>query len=71
MAVGLRATVTIGAAGVLLAFLWLVLSPVRSLRTLPTDPPETTPATAPPAYPVAPASSPRMPETRGTAAERT
>jgi hypothetical protein len=35
---GGQATVLVGAAGVLLlAFLWVVLSPVRTLRTLPED----------------------------------
>ena len=35
--VGLRVTVRVGAAGVLLAFRWVLLSPVRSLRALPAD----------------------------------
>jgi MFS family permease len=42
-AIGLRPTVLIGAAGVLLAFLWVVLSPVRSLRSLPEAPVPTEP----------------------------
>jgi hypothetical protein len=36
-AIGLRGTVLVGAAGVLLAFLWVALSPVRSLRALPSE----------------------------------
>jgi predicted MFS family arabinose efflux permease len=38
-AIGLRATVLVGAAGVMLAFLWVLLSPVRSLRSLPAEGP--------------------------------
>jgi predicted MFS family arabinose efflux permease len=35
--VGLRPTVAVGAAGMLLAVLWMVFSPIRSLRTQPSD----------------------------------
>ncbi|MGH2351299.1 MAG: hypothetical protein ACRDJN_06755 [Chloroflexota bacterium] len=38
LAIGLRGTVLVGAAGVLLAFLWVALSPVRALRSLPAAP---------------------------------
>jgi predicted MFS family arabinose efflux permease len=38
-AIGIRATVLVGVAGVFLAFLWVLLSPVRSLRSIPTDTP--------------------------------
>ena len=41
-AIGLRATVLVGASGVLLAFLWVLLSPVRSLRSLPAEAPSET-----------------------------
>jgi MFS family permease len=36
--VGLRATLAIGAAGTSLAFLWVALSPVRSISTIPDGP---------------------------------
>ena len=39
-AVGLRATAVIAGLGVVGAFLWLVLSPVRALRGLPEQPEE-------------------------------
>ncbi|MBI3975119.1 MAG: hypothetical protein HY334_01890 [Armatimonadetes bacterium] len=32
---GLRPAITVGVAGGLLAFLWVLLSPVRSLRRMP------------------------------------
>jgi hypothetical protein len=38
-AIGFRATVLVGVAGVALAFLWVLLSPVRSLRSIATDAP--------------------------------
>jgi predicted MFS family arabinose efflux permease len=34
-ALGLRAAIAVGAAGSLLAFLWIWLSPVRSLSQIP------------------------------------
>jgi predicted MFS family arabinose efflux permease len=43
-AVGLRATAVVAGLGVLLAFLWVALSPVRSLRTLPTEAEPSAPA---------------------------
>jgi predicted MFS family arabinose efflux permease len=65
-AVGLRATAVVAGLGVVAAFLWLALSPVRSLRSLsgdsgesevtptPSEPPGTTPAgDAAPRQPVA------------------
>jgi hypothetical protein len=45
-AVGLRATAAVAGVGVLLAFVWIALSPVRSLRTLSTEP-EGTPSPSP------------------------
>ena len=33
--IGLRATIAVGAGGMLLAVLWMVFSPIRHLRTLP------------------------------------
>ena len=36
-AIGLRATAVVAGLGVLLAFLWVALSPVRSLRSLPVE----------------------------------
>jgi predicted MFS family arabinose efflux permease len=38
-AIGIRATVLVGVAGVILAFLWVLSSPMRSLRSIPTDSP--------------------------------
>lgn len=63
-AIGLRPTVLLGAAGVLLAFLWVVLSPVRSLRSLPEDTVPTEPR--PPEDPTTGASGAR-PSVHGTA----
>jgi len=34
--IGLRATIAVGAGGMLLAVLWMIFSPIRHLRTLPT-----------------------------------
>jgi predicted MFS family arabinose efflux permease len=42
--VGLRLTMVVGALGILLASLWLLLSPVRTLRELPAPVPEPAPA---------------------------
>ncbi len=59
-AVGLRATVLVGALGVLLAFLWVALSPARSLRSLPAEsepsPPADSSRTMPPRDPRRPAA---------------
>ena len=68
-AIGLRAVGLVAAAGVFLAFLWVALSPVRSLRTLPTESLDTTPVVSPPAEPDAPL--PGLPDARRAAAERT
>jgi site-specific recombinase XerC len=46
-ALGLRATAVAAGLGVAVAFLWLALSPVRSLRQLPDEPGAVPPAPAP------------------------
>jgi MFS family permease len=68
-AFGLRAVGFVAAAGVLLAFLWVALSPVRSMRTLPTESLDPTPVTSPPPEPDAPRLG--LPDARRSAAERT
>ena len=45
-AVGLRAALWVGAVGGLPVFLWVLLSPVRSIRTMPEPVAEPTPAEA-------------------------
>ena len=70
-AIGLRAVGVIAAAGVFLAFLWVALSPVRSIRSLPTESLDTAPATAPPPELEAAAPLQGAPESRQAAAERT
>ena len=40
-AIGLQATAAVAGLGVLLAFLWVALSPARSLRSLPEPAPLT------------------------------
>ena len=70
-ALGLRAVGVIAAAGVFLAFLWVALSPVRSIRSLPTESLDTAPATAPPSELEAAAPLQGAPESSQAAAERT
>ena len=66
-AVGLRATAAVAGLGVVVAFLWLALSPVRSLRSLAGESEAAPPAAPPPAEspgePGAGASPPRQPIT--------
>ena len=69
-AIGLRPTVLIGAAGVLLAFLWVALSPVRSLRALPGESPDTAPVPSPPGSPEPDAPPQGLPDSGEASARR-
>jgi hypothetical protein len=53
---GLRPTAVVAGLGVVVAFVWLVLSPVRSLRTRPEEP-----EAAPPGDASSPAAGPARP----------
>ena len=70
-AIGLRAVGVLAALGVFLAFLWVALSPVRSLRVLPTESLDTTPVPSPPGPPGPDAPPLGLPDSRRPAAERT
>ncbi len=67
-ALGLPTTVLVGALGVLLAFLWVALSPARSLRSLPepAPPPDQVPESRGPAGPAGPRSGQRDAARPGT-----
>ena len=67
-AVGLRATAVVAGLGVVVAFLWIALSPVRSLRSLaePALPPEQVPESRGPAGPAGPRSGQRDAARPGT-----
>jgi hypothetical protein len=45
--IGLRETLVVGSIGAGGAFLWILLSPMRSVRDMPTEPLEPTLAPAP------------------------
>jgi MFS family permease len=69
--IGLRAVGVVAAAGVFLAFLWVALSSVRSLRVLPTEALDTSPVSPPSVAPEPDAPPLESPDSRQPAAERT